>query len=79
MYYNLWNIRKAASHYFLDRSSDQGTFMEATWQLSSICPSSFSTLKTSFALRILTTTGGGSDDSIESKFDPAATKLFLGI
>jgi hypothetical protein len=26
MYYNLWNIRKATSHYFLYRSSGQGTF-----------------------------------------------------
>jgi hypothetical protein len=26
MYYNLWNIRKARSHYFSHCSSNQGTF-----------------------------------------------------
>jgi hypothetical protein len=29
MHYNLWNIRKATSHYFSDSSSDQGTFKKA--------------------------------------------------
>jgi len=57
MYYNSWNIRKATSHCFLDCSSDQGTIMKAKWQLSSKCPSSYSTLKTSIASQILTTTG----------------------
>jgi hypothetical protein len=58
MYYNSWNIRKATSHCFLDCSWDHGTIIKAKWQLSSECPSSYSTLKTSIASRILTTTGG---------------------
>jgi hypothetical protein len=45
MYYNLWNIRKATSHYSSDCFSDQGTFKEAKWHLASKCPSSYSTLK----------------------------------
>jgi hypothetical protein len=57
MYYNLWNIRKATSGYSLYCSSDQGTFKKAKWKLGSRCPSSHSTLKTSIASRILTTTG----------------------
>jgi hypothetical protein len=57
MYYNSWNICKATSHCFLDYSSDQGTIIKAKWQLSSICPSSYSTLQTSIASRIRTTTG----------------------
>ena len=57
MYYNLWNIRKATSHYFSDCSSDQGTYKKAKWQLGSKCPSSYSTLKASIASQILTTTG----------------------
>jgi hypothetical protein len=58
MYYNLWNIRKTMSHYFMDCSSDQGTFKKAKWQLGFKCPSSCSTLKASVASKILTTTGG---------------------
>jgi hypothetical protein len=46
MYYNFWNIGKAASHYSPDCSSDQGTFKKAKWQLGFKCPSSRSTLKT---------------------------------
>ena len=46
MYYNLWNIGKAASHYSPDCSSDQGTFKKAKWQSGFKCPSSHSTLKT---------------------------------
>jgi hypothetical protein len=57
MYCNLWNIRKVTSHYFSDCSSDQGTFKKAKWQLCSKCPSSYSTLKTSIASRILTSAG----------------------
>jgi hypothetical protein len=56
--YNSWNICKATSHCFLDCSLDQGTIIKAKWQLSSKCPSSYSTLKTSIASRIRTTTGG---------------------
>jgi hypothetical protein len=59
MYYKSWNICKATSHCFLDCSSDQRTIIKAKWQLSSKCPSSYSTLKTSIASRIRTTTGGG--------------------
>jgi len=58
MYDNSWNICKATSHCFLDCSSDQGTIIKAKWQLSSKCPSSYSTLNTSIASRIRTTTGG---------------------
>jgi len=58
MYCNLWNICKVTSHYFSDYSSDQGIFKGAKWQLGSKCPSSYSTLKASIALRILTPTGG---------------------
>ncbi len=57
MYYNLWNIRKARSHYFSDCSPGQGTFDEGRWQLAFKCPSSYSTLKASIASQILTTTG----------------------
>jgi hypothetical protein len=57
MYYNSRTIRKATSHYFLDCSSGQGTIIKAKWPLSSQCPSSHSTLKTSIALRIPTTAG----------------------
>jgi hypothetical protein len=64
MYYNLWNIRKATSHYFSDCSSDQGTFKKAKWQLGSKCPSSYSTLKASIASQILTTTGPISDSGV---------------
>jgi len=59
MYYNSWNIRKATSHCFLDCSSDQGTIIKAKWPLSSKCPSSYSTLNTSIASRILIITGEG--------------------
>ena len=56
-YYNSRNARKATSQYFLDCSSGQGTIIKVKWQLSSKCPSSYSTLKTSIASRIPTTTG----------------------
>ena len=55
---------KATSHYFSDCSSDQGTFKKAKWQLDSKCPSSHSTLKRSFASRILTTTGATISNSL---------------
>ena len=57
MYYKLWNIRKLTSHYFSDCSLNHGTFKKAKWQLGSKCSSSYSTLKTSIALRIQTPTG----------------------
>jgi len=57
VYCNLWNTRKVTSHSFSDCSSDQGTFKKAKWQLGPNCPSSYSTLKTSIASRILTPTG----------------------
>jgi len=57
IYYKLWNIRKITSHDFLHCSIDQGTFKKARWQLSSKCPSSYSTLEPSIASPILTTTG----------------------
>jgi hypothetical protein len=56
--FNVWNIRKVTSHYFSDCFPDQGTFKKANWQLGSKCSSSYSTLKTSIASRILTPTGG---------------------
>ena len=58
MYSNSRNVCKATSQYFLDCSSGQGTIIKAKWQLSSKCPSSYSTLKTSTASRIQTPTGG---------------------
>ena len=57
MYYNLWNIPKATSHYFSIYFSDQETFKKGSWQLGSECPSSYGTLKASIALQILTNTG----------------------
>jgi hypothetical protein len=32
IYYNLKNIRKVTSHYFLDYSLGQGTFNKGRWQ-----------------------------------------------
>jgi len=58
MYYNLWNVGTATSHYFSDCSSNQGTFEIASWLLGSKCPSNYSILKASLTLQILTTTGG---------------------
>ena len=57
MYYNLWNIGKATSHYFSDCPSDQGTFKKAKWQLGSKCSSSYTTLNASIAFQILIITG----------------------
>ena len=57
MYCNLWNIRNLTSHYVLDCSLNQGTFIKAKWHLGSNCSSSYSTLKTSIASRIQTPTG----------------------
>jgi len=57
MYYNLWNIHEVRGHYCSGFALDQGIFKKAKWQLGSKCPSSYSTLKTSIASRILTPTG----------------------
>jgi hypothetical protein len=43
MYCNLWNIRNLTSHYVLDCSLNQGTFIKAKWHLGSKCSSSYST------------------------------------
>jgi hypothetical protein len=54
-YYNLWNIRKATSHYFSNFPSDQGTFKRVKRQLGFKCSSSYGTLKGSIKPQILTT------------------------
>jgi hypothetical protein len=79
MYYNLWNIRKATSHYFLDCSSDQGTFIKVKWQLSFKCPSSYSTLKTSTASRIQTPTGGSALALLRGEVRLSATDENAGL
>ncbi len=46
------------NHCLSDCPPDQGTFKKAKWQLGSKCLSSYSTLETNVASRILATTGG---------------------
>jgi hypothetical protein len=77
IYHNLWNNHKAPSHYFLNCSSDPGTFKKVKWQLGSKSPSNHGTLKPSIASRILTTAGG--TGATQSLNDPMITHAQLQV